>query len=221
VLVVDCGYATTANDTTHWNKQCGPTGFGCPPTAGNAHPHQFMTTFGLTQPPIPIARWCAGLDSPMPSAGALRDEVVRLLKPPALGVSPDTGTGLVNLKTLFWVDTPASASLGTAALIGFPVRLRINYLRTTFDFGDGASGTLEPGTGTPYDPGHDCGACTDYFGHTYTAPGPVTITAHVYWQAQFQVGAAGWTDIPGAVTAARASTTALTITQAHSTLVGR
>ncbi|MEO9236853.1 MAG: hypothetical protein ABI418_02055, partial [Jatrophihabitantaceae bacterium] len=185
VLVVDCGYATAKDDHTFWNKQCGPTGFPCPPVPGNPNPHQFMTMFALTQPPVPIAAWCAGATTPMPSAAALRDEVIRLLHAPSIGVSPATGTGLVNFKTLFWINTGQQVALGRAQLVGFPVQLRVNYLRTEFDYGDGSTGTLSPGPGTAYDPAHDCGPCPDRFGHSYSAPGQRTITARVYWQAQF------------------------------------
>jgi len=219
VLVVDCGYATATDDHTHWNKQCGPTGFPCPPVPGAAHPHQFMTVFALTQPPVPIAAWCAGASSPMPSAAALRDEVIRLLHPPPIGVSPSTGTGLVNLKTLFWIATQPELNLGKARLVGFPVQLRVRYLRTDFDFGDHTTATLTPDPGTPYDPAADCGRCLDRFGHTYTQPGKLTITARVYWQAQFRIGTRPWTTIPGDVTATQPATTSLTIRQAHSTLI--
>lgn len=219
VLVVDCGYATPTDDHTYWNKQCGPTGFPCPAVPGNPNPHQFMTVFALTQPPVPIAAWCAGAINPMPSAAALRDEVVRLLHPPPIGVSPSTGVGLVNLKTLFWIATQPELDLGRAKLVGFPVELRVHYLRTEFDFGDRTSGTLAPDPGTAYDPATDCGRCLDRFGHDYTRPGQVTVTARVYWQAQFRVGNRGWVTIPGEVTATQASTTTLTIRQARSTLV--
>jgi hypothetical protein len=221
VLVVDCGYATATDDHTYWNKACGPTGFPCPAIPGNPTPHQFLTTTGLTDPPVPIAQWCAGVDTPMPSAGALRDEIIRLLRPPAIGVSPNTGTGLVNLKTLFWIDTATTVSLGRSALIGFPVELRVTYDRTEFDFGDGADDILQPTPGTAYDPGHDCGVCAAEFGHTYTAPGTVTITAHTYWQGQYRISGQPWTPIPGTVTALQPATTTLAIAQARSTLVSR
>ncbi len=219
VLVVDCGYATAKDDHTYWNKECGATGFPCPPVPGNPNPHQFMTVFALTQPPVPIAAWCAGATDPMPSAAALRDEVIRLLHAPAIGISPSTGTGLVNLKTLFWVDTQQQVDLGQAKLVGFPVQLRVNYLRTDFDFGDHSSATLTPTPGTAYSTAQDCGTCTDRFGHNYTQPGPVTITARVYWQAQFRVNGHPWTTIPGDVTATQPSTTTITIRQSRSTLV--
>ncbi|MFL6161326.1 MAG: hypothetical protein ACJ74U_03780 [Jatrophihabitantaceae bacterium] len=221
VLVIDCGYATATDDHTFWNKACGPTGFPCPAIAGNPSPHQFLTTAGLTDPPVPIAQWCAGLDTPMPSAAALRDEIIRLLQPPAIGVSPSTGTGLVNLKTLYWVNTASTVSLGRSALIGFPVELRVNYDRTEFDFGDGTTATLQPTPGTPYDPARDCGACAAEFGHSYAAPGPVTVTAHTYWQGQYRIVGQPWTSIPGTVTALRPATTTLTIAEARSTLVSR
>ena len=221
VLVIDCGYATPTDDHTYWNKSCGPTGFPCPAIPGNPTPHQFITTVALTDPPVPIAQWCAGVNTPMPSTAALRDEVIRLLHPPAIGVSPSTGTGLVNLKTLYWVNTATTVQLGRSALIGFPVELRVNYDRTEFDFGDGATDTLQPTPGTPYDPAHDCGPCTAEFGHTYSQPGPVTVTAHTYWRAEYRVAGQAWTPLPGTVAALQPATTTLTILEARSVLVSR
>lgn len=218
VLVIDCGYATAADDHTHWNPACGPTGFPCPPVPGTPNPHQFITVTSLDDTTVPIAAWCAGAATPMPSAAALRDEVIRLLHPPALGVSPSTGTALINLRTLFWVNTATEVELGRAKLIGFPVDLRVTYDRAEFDFGDGATDTLTATPGTPYDPAHDCGACADRFGHNYTVRGAVTVTARVHWHAQFRIGAAPWTDIPGDVTATQPSQTTLTVKQSRSTL---
>jgi hypothetical protein len=221
VLVIDCGYATATDDHTFWNPACGPTGFPCPAITGNPTPHQFLTTTALTDPPTPIAQWCAGIDTPMPSATALREEIIRLLQPPAIGVSPNQGIGLVNLKTLYWITTDTTVNLGRAALIGFPVDLQVSYDRTDFDFGDHTSATLQPGPGTPYDPAQDCGPCTSQFGHTYTQPGPITITAHTYWHAAYRITEQPWTPLPGTITARQPATTTLTITQAHSTLVSR
>jgi hypothetical protein len=147
----------------------------------------------------------------------LRDEVIRHLHPPALGVSPSTGTALINLRTLFWVNTPTQVDLGQAALIGFPVQLRVTYDHTDVDFGDASADTLTT-PGTPYDPARDCGPCADRFGHDYTQRGTVTVTAHTYWRAQFRIGTAAWTDIPGEVTATQPSRTTLTVKQSRSTL---
>lgn len=219
VLVVDCGYATATDDHNNWNKDCGPTGVPCPPVPGNPSPHQFITTLALTRPVIPIAQWCAGTSTPTPSSAALRDEVVRLLHAPAIGISPNTGTGLVNLKTLYWITTPTTVNLGVASLVGFPVQLRVNYLRTEFDFGDGDTAALQPGPGTPYDPTHDCGKCTTQFGHSYDRTGRVTVTARTYWQAEFQVSDHPWITIPGDITAAQPATTTLVVAQSHNTLV--
>ncbi|HEV2887388.1 MAG TPA: hypothetical protein VGX49_10785 [Jatrophihabitans sp.] len=218
VLVIDCGYATATDDHTHWNPACGPTGFPCPPVPGSPNPHQFITVISLANTAVPIAAWCAGASTPMPSAAALRDEVIRLLHPPALGVSPSTGTALINLRTLFWVNTSTQVDLGRAALIGFPVSLRVTYDRAEFDFGDGSTDTLAAIAGTPYDPATDCGPCTDRFGHNYTVRGPVTVTARVYWHAQFRIGTGAWTDIPGEVTANQPSQTTLTVKQSRGTL---
>lgn len=219
VLVIDCGYVPATESNSHWDKACGPTGFPCPPVAGVPNPHQFITVLSLLRTTVPIAAWCAGGTNPMPSTAALRDEVIRLLHPPALGVSPSTGTALVNFRTLLWVDTPTQRELGRSKLIGFPVNLRVHYVRTEFDFGDGASGVLIPDAGTPYRPSEDCGRCTDRFGHDYTAPGAITVTARVYWQAQFQIAGEPWTDIPGEVTATTPSRTAFVVKQSRSTLI--
>ena len=218
VLVIDCGYATATDDHTFWNPSCGPTGFPCPPVPGAANPHQFITVISLDQTAVPIAAWCAGAATPTPSAAALRDEVIRLLRPPALGVSPSTGTALINLRTLFWVNTPTQLNLGQARLIGFPVQLRVTYDRAEFDFGDHTAATLTDTPGQPYDPAHDCGPCADRFGHDYTRRGPVTATARVYWHAQFRIGTAPWTDLPGTVTATQPSQTTLTVKQSRATL---
>ncbi|HEU5270678.1 MAG TPA: hypothetical protein VFU36_12195 [Jatrophihabitans sp.] len=223
VLVIDCGYATATDDHTFWNKACGPTGFPCPAIAGNPAPHQFLTTTSLTTTDptgARIAQWCAGLNTPLPSAAALRAEIIRLLHPPAIGVSPGTGTGLVNLKTLYWITTPTTVNLGHAALIGLPVQLQVNYDHTDFDFGDHTTGQL-PTPGTPYNPARDCGQCSDRFGHTYTHPGPITITAHTYWHAAYRITGQPWTPIPGTLTATQPATTTLTIHQARSILISR
>ena len=189
-----------------------------PAHCGRAAPHQFITVISLEDTAVPIAAWCAGAADPAPSTAALRDEVIRLLTPPALGVSPSAGAALINLRTLFWVNTPSQVDLGRANLVGFPVQLRISYDRADFDFGDGATATLTGTPGTPYDPAHDCGPCTDRFGHNYTQRGAVTVTARTYWHAQFRIRTGPWTDIPGTVTATQPSQTTLTIKQSRSTL---
>jgi len=217
VVVVDCGYATAVDDHTFWNKACGPTGFPCPALPANPAPHQFLTTTGSG---ARIAQWCAGLNTPLPSAAALRGEIIRLLHPAPIGVSPNTGTGLVNLKTLYWINTPTTITLGPATLIGLPVQLQVSYDHTDFDFGDHTTGHLTT-PGTPYDPTHDCGPCTSQFGHTYTHPGPITTTAHTYWHAAYRTPGQPWTPIPGTVTATQPATTTLTIHQAHTVLLSR
>ncbi len=219
ILVVDCGYATPGDDRGHWNQRCGPNGYLCPPAPGNPYPHQFLTTLELTTPLVPIAQWCAGGTNPVPTAAQLRQEVIRLLTPPAIGIAPATGTALVNLKALLWVSTPTTRDLGRARLVGLPVQLRVSYLRTDFDFGDHTTATLQPGPGTPYDPAADCGRWAAEFGHTYTEPGPVTISARTYWHAEYRIAGQPWTHIPGEVTALNPATTNLTVVQAHSQLV--
>ena len=83
-----------------------------------------------------------------------------------------------------------TVDLGRAASWSAFRELRVHYLRTDFDFGDAASGSLGPDPGTPYDPADDCGTCESQFGHTYREPGPVTITAHTYWQGHVALAVA-------------------------------
>jgi hypothetical protein len=202
VVVIDCGYATAGSDTSHWNKKCGPTGFPCPPIPGDpAPPHQFVTAIVNGSSTTQIEGWCAGADTPAPSAAALRDEVIRLLPTQPLAMSPNRGTTLVNFKTLFWVRTPIEIQLGRSTLIGFPVDLRARFDHADWDFGDGtstSSPTADPGT--PYHTTDDCGRCSDRFGHLYRTTGKITATATVYWTAQFRIGGGQWIDIPGVVT---------------------
>jgi hypothetical protein len=219
VAVIDCGFVTAADDRSFWNKNCGPTGAPCPPIPGNPNPHAFIMVSLTDRKAVPLAEWCAGGVVPVPSTAALHDEVVRLLVAPTLGVSPNTGSALVHLPTLFWVNTPREVELGRSKLVGFPVSLRVHYLRTEFDFGDGGSGVLTPGVGIPYDPGQDCGDCADRFGHSYADTGPVTVTARAFWTGQFRVGTGTWVDIPGEVTAVTPSTTSFTVRQSRTVLV--
>ena len=59
------------------------------------------------------------------------------------------------------------------------------------------------------------------FGHTYSQPGPVTVTAHTYWRAKYRVAGQAWTPLSGTVAALQPATTTLTILEARSVLVSR
>jgi hypothetical protein len=149
----------------------------------------------------------------------VRERVVRLLPHPAIGVAPPGHVTLVNIETVFWADTSVDRDLGTVTILGQPVDLRAHISHVTWHFGDGASATTsDPGRAyTATDP-CDTAQCPDYFGHTYTNTGTVTITADITWTGQFRLAAGGWQPIPGTV-GAPATATRITVKQARAILV--
>jgi hypothetical protein len=171
-------------------------------------------TFDHAECNVPVGAAAVGV-----SAVAVAAEIRRRVPRPGLGVAPPGGVSLVNIQTLFWVDTPVDVSLGTVRLVGQLVRLRVHLLRVDWDFGDGAQdGTTYPGKA--YTNADACRAklCPDYFGHVYTRHGVRRVSARVSWSGQFQVGAGAWRQIPDTVTGAAQFTT-VHIYQAHGELV--
>ena len=84
--------------------------------------------------------------------------------------------------------------------LGVQLRIHLDYAH--WGFGDGTTATLTT-AGKPYDPtGDPCrtAQCPDYYGHTYTRTGRMTITLTVSWRAQYRLTGGTWTDIDGPVT---------------------
>lgn len=145
------------------------------------------------------------------------DAARRLLPHPNIH-STDART-LVNIETVFWIDTAASRTLGTVGLLGYQVSLRARISSIDWDFGDGHTDTTtspEPA----YDASRPCDtvSCPDYYGHTYTATGTPATTAAITWTGQYRVDNGPWLDILGTVTAP-ATATAVTVRQARGVLV--
>jgi hypothetical protein len=152
-------------------------------------------------------------------------EVTKRVPHPPIGAAPGRGQTLVNMQTIFWVNTAADPSLGTAVLLGHQVGLRIHARSVGWDFGDGARAELA-GLGRPYTGADQCptAECPGFDGHRYVTTGSFTVAATVVWAGQFQVDGAGWRDIADPATGANtvtgpATTTPVRVFQARGMLV--
>jgi hypothetical protein len=205
-----------------WNPQCGQPlkCFTTDKASGKPVPTNAFATLTLvggrwTKP----VTWCPANARPALDVAALRDRAVRLLPKVQIG-SAWTTTALVNAETVLWADTGAARDLGPVTVIGQRVQLRIAFARANWDFGDGSTDTVTT-PGKAYDStGDPCrtAQCADYYGHTYEATGPMTITLTVTWQAQYRAGNGAWTDIVGPITGPT-TTHAITLKQARGVLI--
>ena len=163
---------------------------------------------------VPVGAAPAGV-----SAAAVWQEIRRRVPHPAVGVAPASGRSLVQIQTLFWVNTPTQVDLGTVRLAGQLVRLRVTLRQVTWDFGDGhTDSTDDPGKAYTHDDPCDTKMCPDYYGHVYHRHGTYPVSAQVSWTGQFQLAGAPWRQIPAPVTGPPRTTT-VHIYQAHGELV--
>jgi len=151
--------------------------------------------------------------------------VLRLVPSPAIGVAPGKGRTLVNMETIFWVNSAADQSLGPVTLLGHQVGLRIHARAAAWAFGDGSTDT-SAGLGRPYAAADGCGeaVCAGYFGHTYVSTGEMTVSATVTWAGEFSVDGGPWRGIANPATGANtvegpAATRPITVIQARGVLV--
>jgi hypothetical protein len=151
--------------------------------------------------------------------------VLRLVPSPAIGAAPGKGRTLVNMETIFWVNSAADQSLGPVSLLGHQVGLRIHARATAWAFGDGTIDT-SAGLGRPYAAADGCGdpVCAGYFGHTYLSTGAMTVSATVTWAGEFSVDGGTWRGIANPATGANtvdgpAATRPITVIQARGVLV--
>ena len=164
--------------------------------------------------------WCPATAQPIPTTQALREQVLRLLPSVQIG-SAWTHRALVNAETILWADTSSSRTLRTVNVVGRRVQLRIAFDHANWDFGDNHTDTTTD-PGKPYSKSDKCGTaqCPDYYGHTYTDVGPVTITLSVAWHAQFSLdNGATWTDVDAAPLTGPPTTHNLDVVQARGILV--
>jgi hypothetical protein len=214
--VIVCGFPSSV-DNGFWDPQCG-TMTRCP--KGPA----FATMVRQNNAWVLLTTWCAS-DPPdaaprVPTAEDLRQQVLRLLPQVQIG-SAWTTRALVNAQTILWAETDSRRALGTVTVVGRQVALRIGFDHATWDFGDGASDTTTD-PGKPYSRADPCGTaqCPDYYGHTYTDVGDVTIALTVAWHAEFSLDdGATWTAVDPAPLSGPASTHDLTVVQARGIIV--
>lgn len=165
--------------------------------------------------------WCPATAAPIPTTDALREQVLRLLPTVAVGSAWST-RALVNAQTVLWASTAPDRTLPTATVVGRRVALRISFDHATWDFGDGhADTTTDPGRA--YDRTADpcrTAQCPGYYGHTYRATGPVTITLRVAWRAEFSLdNGASWTPVDTVALAGPTATHRLLVVQSRAVLV--
>jgi hypothetical protein len=127
---------------------------------------------------------------------------------------------LVNLKTIFWVDTKPTYQWGPMTLVQANVRIRVTLDHVHWTFGDGAS-VDAPDVGRPYDPAAPCDArCADHFGHAYTtSKGVMSVHAQTFWRAEFSVNGGAFVALPQPVPANPMTPIQVTIVEARSQLV--
>jgi hypothetical protein len=145
--------------------------------------------------------WCPANSQPAVDLTALRDQALRLLPTVRIG-SAWTTTALVNAETVLWAATTTDRRLPAVTVLGQRIQLRIHFDHADWDFGDGNTDTTTD-PGKPYDPtGDPCrtAQCPDYYGHTYTRTGTMTITLDVTWHAQYSLDGTTWTDIAAPIT---------------------
>ncbi len=152
-------------------------------------------------------------------------QIVKLVPTTLIGAAPGRGQTLVNIQTIFWVDTAADQNLGTVTLLGHQVGLRIHARGVQWDFGDGQVGTAND-LGRPYNSADGCSSpqCPGYFGHEYTRTGQLSVRAAVTWNGQFTVDGGPWRDVANPANGATTVTgptaaTAVRVLQARGVLV--
>jgi hypothetical protein len=219
-MVVDCGVSPSKSSL----PECKRTGVDCTAQAAASPPGTVVTAIitydkvngGLQQ----AGAGCVsrGLVAPGLSEADVRAEVVKRVPTAAVAAAP-SGSALVQLESLFWVDTAKTRDLGTAVLAGHQVAITATVSTVGWDFGDGATDSSN-GPGRPFTKDSHCGQkqCPDWFGHTYTKTGKVTVTARVRWSATYSVDGGPAQPISGTVTGPPA-TMSILVKQARAVLV--
>jgi hypothetical protein len=220
--VVDCG-RPSSKQNGFWLKQCGPPQvcFDTRTDPKHKRPEDAYATF-IEQNGRWVLQsvWCPATARPIPTTQALRQQVLRLLPSVRIG-SAWTHRALVNAETVLWADTDANRTLRTVNVVGRPVQLRIAFDHANWHFGDGATDTTtDPGKAYTKTAPCNTAQCAQYYGHTYSDTGNVTISLSVAWHAQFSLnGGNTWTDVDAVPLTGPQTTHALRIVQARGILV--
>jgi hypothetical protein len=137
---------------------------------------------------------------------------------PAVTTGPTT---LVNIQTLLWADTPQRRSLGRVVVVGQPVWLRLAFDHAVWDFGDGSTLSSDV-PGKAYDARNDpCRtvSCPDYFGHTFTTTGVMTVSVRIAWRASYSLDGQNYQPVDDAPLTGPAGTVRIHVRQARGVLV--
>jgi hypothetical protein len=137
-----------------------------------------------------------------PIAAAARDAFTKLVPHVTIDAAGHNGVSLVNLETLYWLNTPTTVDLGTTALLGQQVQLLATVQTVQWNFGDGHTATSQ-GPGRPFTATDHCSTktCPNWFGHTYTQPAPnLTVSATTTWTGRYRVNNGPFIAITGTVT---------------------
>jgi hypothetical protein len=195
----------------------------CPLATGATADLNFESTATVSTNPDGTSNTVLACDvptgaAPQVTAADIEQWVVKQLPVGQIG-TPDAKS-LVNLKTVFWLDAPATKEWGPLTIIQAGVRIRATLASVHWDFGDGTTDATEHG-GRPYDPAEPCDAtCDAYFGHTYTdRTGPMAVSAQAFWTAEFSVNGGAFVALPAPVPADAAPPRTVTIAQARSQLI--
>lgn len=170
----------------------------------------------------PQAFWCPQSSAPVPAGpdlAAIRDRVIRLL--PRVAAATTGPNTLVNIQTVLWADTPERRSLGRVLVVGQPVWLRLAFDHAAWDFGDGTT-LSSHSPGKAYDAGNDpCRtvSCPDYFGHTYTATGVMTVRVRIAWRATYSLDGQHYQPVDTTPLTGPADTVRIHVRQARGVLV--
>jgi hypothetical protein len=166
--------------------------------------------------------WCPESTAPLPGGpdlAAIRDRVIRLLPHvPAVTTGPTT---LVNIQTLLWADTPERRDLGQVTVVGQPVWLHLAFDHATWHFGDGTTTSVDA-PGKAYDPtGDPCRrvTCPDYFGHTYTSTGVMTVSVRIAWHASYSLDGQHYQPVEATPLTGPTDTVRIHVRQARGVLV--
>ncbi len=144
---------------------------------------------------------------------------MKLVPKPTIGTAPPDGKTLVNIQTLLWINTPATVNLGTSPLAGHQVTLTASVQTVAWNFGDQHTDTATT-PGRPFLTTDHCSTatCPDYYGHTYTTTGTMTITATTTWTGRYNIDGGPFLAITGTATSAPQTTT-VTVKQSRAILI--
>jgi hypothetical protein len=219
-LVVDCGVSPSKSSL----PECRRVATDCTALAAAAPAGTVITaivTYNQTASGLVFVNGACQPRTAAPpglSEADVRAQVVRLVPRAGVRAAP-SGSALVQLESLFWVDTAATRDLGTVELAGHQVAITVRVSSVRWDFGDGTSDSNN-GPGRPFTQDSHCGQkqCPGWFGHTYEKTGTVTVTARVNWSATYAVDGGPAQLIGGTVDAAPETMTVV-VKQARAVLV--